>query len=280
MPTSTPPLGGRPEPAPPALPLSAGGDDDDDHDAFSPLLDLLQRFPGLFEKYVLEHLDPTARASLARTGIAFWDLVFPRSIFPFSLLRAETPAAGAARVFKLEDFLIRRAGAGLGEDERVPVELADLCSRRGGRKPGGVEVDARARLPVERGVMHTRRSGRAPGRVEVGAGARLPVGLPDVCMAARGGHLEVLQWARQHGCPWNEGTSQAAAMGGHLAVLQWAREHDCPWDPGTCYHAALGGHLSLLQWARAHGCPWIKRDCDDASRNHPETLAWVPQQPE
>jgi hypothetical protein len=47
-----------------------------------------------------------------------------------------------------------------------------------------------------------------------------------------------------------------AAKVGHLQVLQWARENDCPWDWLTCYHAAKGGHLAALQWARAHGCPW------------------------
>ena len=60
MPTSTPPLGGGPEPAPPAPPLSAEGDDDDD--SSSPLLDLLQRFPDLSREEVLEGLDPVARA--------------------------------------------------------------------------------------------------------------------------------------------------------------------------------------------------------------------------
>jgi hypothetical protein len=28
-------------------------------------------------------------------------------------------------------------------------------------------------------------------------------------------------------------------MGGHLAVLQWAREHHCPWDEETCTSAYL-----------------------------------------
>jgi len=49
-----------------------------------------------------------------------------------------------------------------------------------------------------------------------------------------GGHLEVLQWAREHGCPWNESTCSATAVGGHLKVLQWAREHGCPWNEHTC----------------------------------------------
>ena len=48
----------------------------------------------------------------------------------------------------------------------------------------------------------------------------------------RGGHLEVLKWARANGCPWDEGTCAYAAEGGHLEVLKWARENGCPWDEG------------------------------------------------
>ena len=46
----------------------------------------------------------------------------------------------------------------------------------------------------------------------------------------RGGHLEVLKWARQNGCPWGKGTCQAAAKEGHLEVLQWLRRNGCEWD--------------------------------------------------
>ena len=74
--------------------------------------------------------------------------------------------------------------------------------------------------------------------------------------AAEGGHLPVLQWARQNGCPWDTRTCSSAAYGGHLSVLQWARQNDCPWDAKTCSSAAYEGHLSVLQWARQNGCPW------------------------
>ena len=37
----------------------------------------------------------------------------------------------------------------------------------------------------------------------------------------------VLRWAREHGGPWGEETCYLSALGGHLAVLQWAREHHC-----------------------------------------------------
>ena len=34
-----------------------------------------------------------------------------------------------------------------------------------------------------------------------------------------------------------------AARGGHLQVLRWARQHECPWGTMTCPYAAQGGHL-------------------------------------
>jgi hypothetical protein len=63
-------------------------------------------------------------------------------------------------------------------------------------------------------------------------------------------------------------------------MLQWAREHRCPWNGGNvCLRAAQNGHLELLQWARANRCPWNKPMTDYHSGDHPETQAWVQQQP-
>jgi hypothetical protein len=116
MSATIPPPAVGPEPAPPAPSPSGGGDD---RDSSPPLLDLLQRFPDLFLKEVLERLNPTARISLARTGSAFLDVVFPRAIFPFGLpTRAET-TGDAVRVFKLVDFL--------GSAERLAWAKAHGC---------------------------------------------------------------------------------------------------------------------------------------------------------
>ena len=59
-------------------------------------------------------------------------------------------------------------------------------------------------------------------------------------MAAESGHLKVLVWARENGCPWVEDIDDPemdccalAARGGHLEVLKWLREHDCPWNEVT-----------------------------------------------
>ena len=95
-------------------------------------------------------------------------------------------------------------------------------------------------------------------------------------VAAEGGHLEVLQWARANGAPWDYMTCAHAARGGHLAVLQWARANGAPWDESTCAYAAEGGHLEVLQWARANGAPWDEMTCRLAAYGgHLEVLQWA-----
>ena len=38
-----------------------------------------------------------------------------------------------------------------------------------------------------------------------------------------------------------------AARYGHLEVLQWALANDCPWDEKTCMEAVGGEHLEVLK---------------------------------
>ena len=76
-------------------------------------------------------------------------------------------------------------------------------------------------------------------------------------LAARGGHLHVLKWARKYGCPWDALVSYDAAESGQLELLKWAQEHRCPWyedlNDDCCALAAQGGHLKVLRWLREHG---------------------------
>jgi len=83
--------------------------------------------------------------------------------------------------------------------------------------------------------------------------------------AALGGDLEVLQYARQDDCPWDVWTCAGAASLGRLDMLKWARQNGCPWDAMTCKAAAAGGHLEVLKWVWAHGCPWESEEDDDDS---------------
>ena len=74
--------------------------------------------------------------------------------------------------------------------------------------------------------------------------------------AAQYGHLGVLKYAHENGCPWDERTCRAAARGGHLDVLKYARENGCPWDAGTWY-AVLVNPVgdSCRDWLVENGCP-------------------------
>jgi hypothetical protein len=65
--------------------------------------------------------------------------------------------------------------------------------------------------------------------------------------------LQRLQRAGRLSC--QEFLCQAAAKGGHLEVLQWARANGCPWDNYTLINARHAGHLELVNWATANGCP-------------------------
>jgi hypothetical protein len=266
---------------------SHGGGSANDHDHGNnntssppPLLDLLERFPDLFEKYVLEHLDPTARAELARTGSPFRDVVFPRSIFPFGLpARAET-TGGSVRVFNLVDFLGSAERLAWAKANGCPWDAVTCQYAAWGGHLVALKFARQHGCPWDARTCHFAARG---GHLEVLRWARehqCPWGSGTCALAARQGHLAVLRWAREHGCPWDSQTCERAAGGGHLAVLQWAREHGCPWNNGNAVRARRSGRTpGVLQWARAHGCRWNKWQCEYASHNHPETLAWVRQQP-
>ena len=93
--------------------------------------------------------------------------------------------------------------------------------------------------------------------------------------------MDVLRWARAHGCEWDYMTCFAAAGGGHLAVLHWARAHGCEWDYMTCDAAAGGGHLAVLRWAHEHGCPMLVETCrrEALANGHGHVLAWLATAP-
>ena len=94
--------------------------------------------------------------------------------------------------------------------------------------------------------------------------------------AAEGGHLAILVWLCEKGCPWSKWTCASAAVSGFLATLEWLRANGCPWDALTCAYAARRGHMDVVKWARAHGCPWNHSVCANAASNgHLALLQWA-----
>jgi len=201
--------------------------------------------------------------------------------FPLLDLLERFPDLFALKVLAHLDPIDRTFLAQTGGACRAAVAASDL-PRAGTRR---VEVLGRTRSTTRRVVLWvvTHRLRAFVESVERLAWAKAS-GCPWVArtcaFAAEVGCLEVLRWARENQCPWNEWTCQYAAVRGHLEVLTWAREHNCPWNSETAYWAAARGHLEVLRWAREHACPWSKRECEAASRHHPETHAWVQAQPE
>jgi hypothetical protein len=58
-----------------------------------------------------------------------------------------------------------------------------------------------------------------------------------------------------------------------LDILRWAREHGCPWDESICINdAAQSGHLYILQWAFENNCS-IVPDFEVVFRNRQFTAA-------
>lgn len=73
--------------------------------------------------------------------------------------------------------------------------------------------------------------------------------------AAYGGFIDILKWL-------DDGTGNifiktlctSAAHGNQLEVLKWARENNCPWDNQVCLHAVKNNNFELLKWAIENDC--------------------------
>ena len=75
--------------------------------------------------------------------------------------------------------------------------------------------------------------------------------------AAGNGHLEVMRWARENGCPTHGGEVCArAAKNGHLHILLDLQASGVMFNCTASLAAAQGGQLEVLRWLRAIGCPW------------------------
>ncbi len=94
--------------------------------------------------------------------------------------------------------------------------------------------------------------------------------------SARFGRLDDIKWMRENGCPWDATVCSNAAFGGQLEILKYLRKQNCEWDANTCSNAALNGHLDILIWARENDCEWNSNVCKYAKENgHLDILEWA-----
>ena len=247
-------------------------------------MSLLERFfedaSDVFDTHVLPRLDDGDLAVLATVNRKMRDVVFESPVG-----RREGRRGGEERAREGANFVGSSRQAGVGEGARVSVGREDVHVHREGWERGGREVGEGTRMPVGRVDLRRCRGRRPPGGAAVVASERRSVERGTCTYAAEGGHLEVLQWARANGCPWNEdpcseprqaatwrccsGRARTALRG--TSGLAPCRERRPPGGAavgaserllrGTAdlRLAAGGGHLEVLQWARANGCPWDER---------------------
>ena len=99
----------------------------------------------------------------------------------------------------------------------------------------------------------------------MGARAWVPEERLHVVRAPLGGHLHVLQWAREHGCPWDSWTCTYAAMGRVPGDVEVGAGAPLPVERDSNAYAVACGHLDVLRWTREHGCPWRAATRDAAA---------------
>lgn len=98
--------------------------------------------------------------------------------------------------------------------------------------------------------------------------------------AVEGKRLNVLIWAIENMAQSKKINMSkictTAAYLGYLDVLQWARNKNCQWDERVCSNAAQMGHLDTLIWAHQNGAPlgaWALRLA--RTNNHTHVVEWL-----
>lgn len=87
-------------------------------------------------------------------------------------------------------------------------------------------------------------------------------------VAAEAGHIDCLDYAREHGYAWDSITTELAAQEGHLSTLVHAHRGGCPMT-SQCIDAAMkGGHLSCVRYANQNGCDWSEDSLIMAIKNN------------
>lgn len=71
--------------------------------------------------------------------------------------------------------------------------------------------------------------------------------------AARGGHLETVQFLHQAGCKLSDQVCHNAAASNNYELVQWLVNNNCPISTRACEKAAKNNNLPMLQLLRQHG---------------------------
>ena len=83
--------------------------------------------------------------------------------------------------------------------------------------------------------------------------------------AAGRGHLEMLRYLCEEGCPVDGDVAFNSVKYKRLDCLEYLRSISCPWDHRVCCAAAKNDDLSTLMYVHENGCPWSEHVCTIAA---------------
>ena len=83
--------------------------------------------------------------------------------------------------------------------------------------------------------------------------------------AAGWGHLKLLQYLCDEGCPVDEDVAYNSVKYNRLDCFEYLRSISCPWDHRVCCDAAKNNDLVILRYAHENGCPWSEHVCTIAA---------------
>jgi Ankyrin repeats (many copies) len=93
--------------------------------------------------------------------------------------------------------------------------------------------------------------------------------------------IAVLCLAKLHDLKWTPHRTELCVRYNKLELLQWLREHGCPWDAqNICHNAALRGNVEMLQWLSTVTGPWSSAVKEDLMwfagvNNELEAVKWL-----
>ena len=97
-----------------------------------------------------------------------------------------------------------------------------------------------------------------------------------VYWAAQNGHLNVLQWLRNHNQELSIKACDLAAENGHLEIVIWFVENDCHPDSNNFCEIAYNGHLHVLKWLYEKNYDIVEDvGSSAASGGHLHILKWL-----
>lgn len=103
----------------------------------------------------------------------------------------------------------------------------------------------------------------------------IPLDMEAVYSAARGGRLECLKFFAENGCVLNERTFFYAV--GHLDVMEYLLNEGCPWDETAILEAARSGDLECLKFLHRNGYPLQLKEImrNACYSNNPKCLEYL-----